>query len=158
MIKAIITDFSRVLLFPIDDSYAGGLNKLNNKLLAENPHYNFWEYFKINQELLDYYRELNDEIPVFVFTSESIQEHPAVRQEIDSVFSGILSALDFGLQKSDSNVYRAVANRLQLPSSEILFIDDNAINATQAMAAGMQALRYESNQQTIDQVNAVLQK
>ncbi len=73
MIKAVVTDFSRVLLFPIDDSYIGGLNALNNKLLAENPQYSFWEYFRVNKELLDYYRELNSQVPVFVFTTETIQ-------------------------------------------------------------------------------------
>jgi len=156
MIQAIVTDLSRVLLFPKDDAYTDGLNELNNKLLVKNPDYNFWDYFKMNQKLLDYYRQLNTQVPTFVFTSETIQEHPAVKQEIDDTFSEVLSALDFGLQKSDPRVYTAIATHLQTPAGEILFIDDSDGNITQARIAGMQALRFESNQQTIAYINTAL--
>ncbi len=80
MIKAIITDFSRVLLFPADSNYTGGLNKLNNNQLKENPNYSFLDFFVINKKLLKYYSELNKTVPVHVFTSETIQDHPSIKK------------------------------------------------------------------------------
>ena len=45
MVKAVVTDFSKVLLFAKDSSYADGLNALNKQLLARNPSYDFFDCF-----------------------------------------------------------------------------------------------------------------
>jgi hypothetical protein len=80
MIRAIITDFSRVLLFPTDSNYTGGLNELNNNQFKENPNYSFLDFFTINNELLKYYSDLNKIVPVYIFTSETIQDHPSIKK------------------------------------------------------------------------------
>ncbi|HMT19362.1 MAG TPA: hypothetical protein PKD15_04965, partial [Candidatus Saccharibacteria bacterium] len=96
-IVAIITDFSRVLLFPTDNNYAGSLNELNNRLMKDDPDYTFLDYFSLNKELLAFYRELQTELPVFIFTSDSIQEHPAIKEGLAQTFRGVFSAKELNV-------------------------------------------------------------
>jgi hypothetical protein len=72
MVKVIISDFSRVLLFPVDKGYLGSLNSLNNELLKSDSNYDFTHHFTLNIELLCYYQTLG--MPVYIFTSVRIQE------------------------------------------------------------------------------------
>lgn len=143
MIKVVITDFSRVLLFPIDTNYSDGLNALNNKLLKSDPDYDFYEHFKLNEELLSYYKRLN--LPVYIFTSETIQEHPAIKSRLLEAFSGIFSAKYLEVSKVDKDAYLAIANELDVPVREILYIDDNHDNIKAARNAGCETVLYTSN-------------
>ena len=53
MIKVILSDFARVILFPKDKSYPGRLDELQAKLNNQSEGHNFFDYFELNQELLD---------------------------------------------------------------------------------------------------------
>lgn len=149
MIKAIITDFSRVLLFPVDTNYTGGLNELNNKLLEENSQYNFLDSFILNSELLSYYSELNKTIPVYVFTSETIQDHPSIKEKIESSTSDVLSALKLNIHKSEPSAYEKVLRMLSLKPEEVVYIDDKQENLDVAKQVGTRTILYVDNQATI---------
>lgn len=73
MIKAIVSDFSRVLLFPKDKTYQDSLNILH-KELSQKPNYNVLDYFELNIKLLDFYKSLKDKTPVYIFSSDAIQD------------------------------------------------------------------------------------
>ncbi len=120
MIKSVVTDFSKVLLFAKDPNYSGGLNALNNKLLSEDPNYSFGDYFTLNDELLEYYSRLNSKVPVYVFTSETIQDHPAIKTKIKNAFSGVMSAKKLHLSKSDSDAYQSIADQVHCLPGEVL--------------------------------------
>ena len=150
MIKIVITDFSRVLLFPVDESYKGGLNVLNNQLLKSDPDYDFYKHFKINEELLHYYASLD--LPVYIFTSETIQEHPAAKERLGSIFSGVFSAKNLSLSKVDKSAYWAIVGELNVQPEEILYIDDNIDNVQAAQAAGCETILYVSNGDVINKI------
>jgi len=84
MIKAIVSDFSRVLLFPKDKSYQGSLNALH-KELSEKPSYNALDFFELNVGLLDFYKSLKDRIPVYIFTSDVIQDYCIIIPTLHSI-------------------------------------------------------------------------
>ena len=151
MMKAVITDFSRVLLFPKDDTFKSGLNALNNQLLDKNPDYDFWQYFKVNNELLNYYKSLN--IPVYIFTSETIQDHPAVKNLFGSIFKDVFSAKKLGLNKKEARTYKHLAKILDHTPSEIFYIDDNHDNFTAAKKAGCKAILLKSNDDVVGKLN-----
>jgi HAD superfamily hydrolase (TIGR01509 family) len=150
MVQAIVTDFSRVLLFPVDKTYQGGLNPLNNRLLAEDPDYDFWQYFKLNKELLEYYKSLD--LPVYIFTSETIQNHPAVKDMLSGFFKGVISAKNLGAQKTDSAAYSSIAKELEVQAEDLLYIDDKQENIDAAQSAGCKTVLYKSNEETIDEI------
>ncbi len=149
MIKIAVTDFSRVLLHPKDKKYQSGLNALNNSLLRRNPHYPFFNYFVLNDELLSFYKRVNSRIPVYVFTTETIQDHPSIKSLIENSITGVLSAQKLGIDKTDSQAYVKIANIINCRPDEVLYIDDKTANTLAASKAGMEVLVYKSNQEVI---------
>lgn len=144
MIKALLFDFSRTLLFPKDKTYTGGLNDLHKKI-QENPNYNFLESFELNKELLDYLETIKNKFGLHIFTSESIQEDPAIKDDLAKIFTKIFSAKEIGLSKKDPKAYQFIAKELNLNTDEILFIDDSSENLESAKTAGLQTLQYKDN-------------
>lgn len=155
MIKAVVSDFSRVLLFPADNNYTGGLNELNNNLIKENPNYSFLDFFTINKELLTFYSELNKTIPVHIFTSETIQEHPFIKKMIEDSTTSVLSASTLGIHKSESSSYKKILSTLKLKPSEVVYIDDKSSNVDVARQIGIKTIIYKNNLSTIAKLQAI---
>ena len=155
MIKAFVSDFSRVLLSPKDDHYIGGLNALHKKLSASGD-YDFWSYFRLNQDLLIFYKTLGERLDVYIFTSELIQEHPVLQPELVGVFRDIFSAIRLGLKKIDPQAYFVIAKKVGLPPEEILYIDDKQENLEAAKEAGMAVILFESNSQAKEAITQAL--
>ncbi|MDO8509825.1 MAG: HAD-IA family hydrolase, partial [bacterium] len=86
-------------------------------------------------------------INVFVFTSEYIQEHPALQPKMEGIFKGVFSAARLGLKKTDVETYKIIANKIDLKPEEILYIDDKQANLDAAKEAGLAVIHYESNKQ-----------
>lgn len=149
MITTVVSDFSRVLLFPKDETYTGGLNALNNKLLQEfGELYKFLDYFKINEELLDVYKELREKFPIYIFTTDVIQNRPEVRTILDPIVTGIFSAKDFNLNKKAPESYTFIAQKIMRVPEQIVYIDDTIANLDAAKKAGMHVLKYENTLDT----------
>lgn len=151
MVKAFLSDFSRVLLSPKDDTYTEGLNALHKKLSAGGA-YVFWEYFKLNQDLLAYYKNLAERIPVYMFTTEYIQEHPSLQLELAGVFKKTFSGARLGLNKIDPKSYSFIAKEIGFQPEEILYIDDKQANLDAAHKAGMVVINYENNNQAMEDI------
>lgn len=145
MIKALITDFSGVLLFPTDDSYSGGLNDLHEKL-SELADYDFWKHFRLNEDLLSFLRTLGEKVNLYVFTTGRIQDHPVLQPKLNGVFKKIFSGGDLGLKKTDPKSYEALAREIHLKPEEILYIDDKQENLDAAKKAGFGVVHFESNE------------
>jgi FMN phosphatase YigB (HAD superfamily) len=156
VIRAIVSDFSRVLLFPVDDSYQGGLNALNDRLLSENNMYDFWQFFKLNQELLDNYVSLR--LPVYIFTSDKVQDHPAVKQKLSQSLEGVISAKQLNVKKTNSEAYMSVARQLGYRPDELLYVDDQQNNLDAARKAGLAVILHRSNKQTLSELTMQLGK
>lgn len=154
MIKAMLFDFSRTLLFPKDKTYTGGLNDLYKKI-SENQNYNFLEYFELNTELLDYLETIKNKFGLHIFTSESIQNDPAIKNNLTNIFTKIFSAKQMGLSKKDPKAYEFISRKLNLNPNEILFVDDSSENLELAKTAGLQTLQYKDNS-TINELNTLV--
>lgn len=148
MMKAILSDFSRVLLFPLDESYSGGLNALHAELLKGGD-YDFWQHFKINDELLAVYREYQKSVEVAILTEGHIQDYPPVKERLADIFNHIFSAADLGLKKDDLQIYALVAEKLGFSPNEILYIDDKQANIDAATRAGMNTLLFMTTKEAI---------
>ncbi len=157
MIKAVITDLSRVLLFPKDKTYNGGLNSLNNSLLEKNREYRFQDYFELNEELIDYYSFLNKTVPLHIFTSETIQDNPSIKNHIDECSTSVISALKLGVHKSEQLAYEKMLKLLTLTPHEVAYVDDMQANLDAASRVGINVVLHTSNRDTIDQLNKLIE-
>jgi len=151
MIKYIISDFSKVLLFPKNKNYAGKLNDLHKKNL-ESGDYDFWKVFELDQALFDYYKTLSNNYELFIFTSEHIQDYPPARQVLDTVFRKIFIALEMNVKKDDPKAYKRLSELLKCSPNEVIYIDDSQENVSAANEAGMNAIIHKSTKTTISEI------
>lgn len=156
MVKALISDLSRVLLFPKDPLYQESLNQLYKKHKDEK-NFSFFNYFYLNQELLDYLATKN-QIELAIFTSDTIQEASELNPLLVQVFSHIFSAAKFGFNKQDPEAYLKLCELLKLEVHEVVYVDDVAENVEAAERAGLTTLHYQNNQSTIQELESLLSR
>ncbi len=155
MIKAILSDFSRTLLFPKDENYTGKLNALHENL-KDSPNYNIWEHYKLNQGLLEFYKQISSSVDVYIFTTKYIQEWPPLKEKLSSAVSGTFIASQLNVKKDDSESYKLVAEKVGYNVEEIIFIDDAQENINAARKAGMVTIKFNSNKQVVEDVRKAL--
>lgn len=151
MIKAIVSDFSRVVLFPKDKKYAGTLNQLHKDLSLQS-NYKPLDYFDLNNELLDYYRSLKDKLKLYIFTSDVIQEAPEFQPFLQPIFNRVFSASKMNTNKKDPEAYKKIIADLNLLPTDILYIDDNTENINAAANTGLHTILYQNNQQLFREI------
>ena len=148
MITTLIFDFSRVILFPRDKKYLGGLNKLHDELSAKAG-YNFLDYFELNDRLLALLEKMKERYDLYVFTTGHIQNVPEVKKRISRIFKEIYSVEQIPFDKKDPRGYSFVAEKLHHAPHEILYIDDTIQNITVAKLAGFHTLVFKNNDQLL---------
>ncbi len=144
MITTLITDFSRVLLFPKGTEKVSSLNDLHDSL---PDGYNAWNYFELNSKLLDFYASLP--LKKYIFTSRIVQEHPDIAPLLSNIFDDVISAKTLGVKKSVPEAYMKLIEHIHTSSDEILYIDDNKDNIIAASKVGLKTIIYENNEQAI---------
>lgn len=143
MINTILSDFSWVIVLPKDKNYKGALNHLHFKLSEEIGDYDFYDYFKFNEEPLDFYKSLKGKHSLNIFTTGVLQNHPQAKQKLEPIFDNIFSAYDNELDKTNPDSYLSIAKKLGKRPSEILFIDDKEEFIKAAKKADLGTLLYK---------------
>ena len=155
MIKVLLFDLSRVLLFSKDSNYKGDLNPLHKELSLRKS-YNFLDYFELNEELLKFLVGLKDKYKLYIFTSGTIQNAPEIKGRLDEVFYGIYSSENIGFSKKDPKAYEYIAQELRIRPQEILFVDNREENLEVAKSVGYCVLQYQTNEKIIEEINKLL--
>jgi epoxide hydrolase-like predicted phosphatase len=81
----------------------------------------------------------------------------AMIPEIETLFEVIVDSGFVGTRKPEPEIYAIVLDRLGLPGSECLFIDDLEVNCAAAAEAGMQPIHFRDNDQAIAEIRAALE-
>ncbi|MBP9781923.1 HAD-IA family hydrolase [Candidatus Woesebacteria bacterium] len=153
MIKVLLFDLSNTVLFAKDKKYVGGLNALHNELQATIPNFVFLDHFELDLSLLSVLQSLQSSYVISLFTSETIQDAPAIKPTLETVFNPIISAKMIGYHKTDPQAYVYIARSLQVKPIEIFFVDDSVKNTQAAAQAGCKTHQY----QNVESLNEVLQ-
>lgn len=156
MIQTILSDFSYVILYPKDKNYQGTLNGLYKELLSKNKPFNFFDYFVLDEGVLDLYSELKKKYTVNMFTSGYIQNAPEVKAHIEDIFENVYSAEELGLRKKEPNSYNTIAGKLNQSTNSILFIDDQGENIAAAYKAGMSTILFSDFKEFRTRIKEVL--
>ena len=155
MIKVLLFDLSRTLLFPRDPSYKGELNPLHAQL-NKTPGYDFNRHFYLNSELLEFLMGLKPRFRLCIFTSGVIQNAKAIKSRLRKVFDTIFSAEELRVTKKNPCSYVLIAKILHVQLSEILYFDDSQVNVRAALQAGLQGSRYRTNSEVIAHISGPL--
>ena len=155
MIKAIISDFSRVLIFAKDKNFTGKLNDLHEEVSKEEG-YDVWNYFYLNEELLDFYKELSGKFGMYIFTTRYLQEQPSLKEKLQTVFKDVFIGKTLGLSKQESGSYKKIIEKIGLPAGDILYIDDKDYNIKAAREAGLRVIQYISTENLKEEIKQYL--
>jgi epoxide hydrolase-like predicted phosphatase len=71
-------------------------------------------------------------------------------------FDVIIASAEVGLMKPDPGIYQLALERLGIPASEAVFVDDMPANVDAARAVGMHALRFQHTAQTLSELHQLL--
>lgn len=156
MIKAIISDFSRVLLFPRELEYKGSLNERHRNLQETVEKYNVLDHFLLNKTLLDFYESLKGIVELHILTTENIQDEPSIRSVTSPIFKSVISSKKEGFLKSDPETYKIVCAKLHLLPEEVIYVDDLQVNITAAKTAGLSGILFTDNESVISEVTRLL--
>jgi FMN phosphatase YigB (HAD superfamily) len=151
MIKAVVFDFSRVLLFPNDLAYVGSLNELH-RALREQEGYELLSHFSLNTVMLHYLSTIGQVCDLYIFTSDSIQDDPSLESYLRPVFKAVFSAKKLGIKKNSPDAYVKLAGEMGVDTQEVLFVDDTPENVHAAEAAGMNTIRYMDSVQCMEEI------
>jgi len=154
-ITTLVFDFSWVLMFPKDPEYHGKVNELHFKL-NKSPDYQFFDHFRLNQELFDYLKKLKNGFSINMFTAGVVQDLPTVREKLDPVFEKIYSKRGIEIEKTDPKAYKFIAKDLGKEVGEILFIDDTEKNVEAAKEAGLKTMVFESNKKLFIELDKLI--
>jgi hypothetical protein len=84
--KALVMDFSPVLMFAKSPDVPS-LNA-HHKQLSAQPGYQLYDHFVLNTELLDYLARLSAQVPIYIFTTGALHEHPLVKPHLARAITG----------------------------------------------------------------------
>ena len=152
----LISDLSNTLILAKDKTHKGSLNALHQELLADDEEYHFWDYFDINKELLKLYIKLTNSMHMYILTTGHIQEHPALKNIFDPIFSQIFVSSDMNLNKSEVLIYKTLASKLKTNPNNIIYIDDSYKNIQAAKLAHFHAIQHNSQTQSIKEIKALV--
>lgn len=151
MIKALVSDLSRVLIFPKEE-HPESLNELYQDRTAGGEKFN--EIFSFNTPLLGIYTAISHDTPVYVYTSGI---YIPTDEQVQTVLSGFATKVfvgdDVPHKKSQPQAYAFLAETLEIKPEELVFVDDSAKNIAAADSAGYQTIHYQDP----DQVKQKLQ-
>ena len=126
------------------------------------PQY-YFEHLQPNEEMIAFVRGLRvDRGMRSALLTNNIREwEPKWRPmipEIDEVFEVVVDSAFVGMRKPDPEIYQLTVERLGdgIAASDCVFIDDIEVNCDTARDLGMHAVRFESTEQAIADVEALL--
>ncbi len=146
MIKALVFDFARVLLFPRNRGYIGTLTNLYHKMAGE-PDSTFSTYYQFNQELLDFLAKIKATYPLYLFTTGTTYKAPEAQRLLKNVFIKMYSVGELGLNKDDPSAFECIASDIGVKPIEILYVDDKPSYVKTATRARFVGVVYSSNEQ-----------
>lgn len=111
-----------------------------------------------NDQLLSYAETLRRQYKIGLISNigADMMDGFFAADERKKLFDTVVLSGEVGFAKPSQEIYEYAARKLQLATSDCVFIDDLEENCDGARAAGMQAIRYKTFAQTKDELDQLL--
>lgn len=115
-------------------------------------HYWFTKESKVNQKLLDKLDEIN--APKYLATDNEKYKCDYIWNELKfkDHFTHLFASSNIFIRKSNPEFFRTVAEILAVPTSDIIFFDDDMANVTSAKEAGVECYFFTSNEDLLSKL------
>ena len=118
----------------------------------------FWSGDQVDPRLVEYIRQLRPTYRTALLSNA----WPTARQLIEDewrfadIFDIVILSAEVGLVKPDPAIYQLALERLGVAPGAAVFIDDFVENVEGAGAVGLHAIHFQSTEQTIEALQALL--
>jgi putative hydrolase of the HAD superfamily len=121
----------------------------------------YFDLLEPNREMIEFIRELRGRgLRAALLTNNVREWEPLWRAklpEVDELFEVVVDSAFVGLRKPDPAIYALTLDRLGgVRPEECVFVDDLDVNCDTARALGMAAVRFESAEQAIPEIESAL--
>jgi putative hydrolase of the HAD superfamily len=121
----------------------------------------YFDLLEPNREMIEFIRELRGRgLRAALLTNNVREWEPLWRAklpELDELFEVVVDSAFVGLRKPDPAIYALTLDRLGgVRPEECVFVDDLDVNCDTARALGMAAVRFESAEQAIPEIESAL--
>jgi putative hydrolase of the HAD superfamily len=119
----------------------------------------FFEALDPNEPMIDLMRECKASGRRMAMLTNNVQEwEPLWRTmlPVDEIFETVIDSGFVGYRKPERQIYEITLERIGLPASACLFVDDMEINCEAARELGFTAVQYREPDQAIAEVRAAL--
>jgi putative hydrolase of the HAD superfamily len=114
----------------------------------------------LNSVLIDLIKQhqQNYKIGILSNAMSNLRELMTDSWKIIDLFDEIVNSSEEGFMKPDPRIYNLALDKLGVLPNEAIFIDDMPENITAANELGINGIRFESNPQTINEINELLKE
>ena len=84
------------------------------------------------------------------------EDHDERMSPLRSEFDAFVESCKVRMRKPDPRIYALICSRLNVPSEEMVFLDDADVCVTGARDAGIHAIHYQDNAQAIAEIEELL--
>ena len=119
----------------------------------------YFEALDPNDEMVELMRGLRERGYRMALLTNNVREwEPLWRSllPVDEIFELIVDSAYVGMRKPERGIYELTLEKLGLPGEACAFIDDLEINCDAACEHGIKPIRFESTEQVIRDLDALL--
>ncbi len=120
----------------------------------------FWAGDEVDFALVEYIRELRKRYTSALLSNafDTLRITLTEEWKIDDAFDTMIISGEEGIMKPDARIYEIALERVSVAPKEAVFIDDFAHNIEGARAVGMQGIQFLSVEQTLNDLEELLNK
>jgi putative hydrolase of the HAD superfamily len=119
-----------------------------------------WDWYcgELDDDLMTYIRSLHGRVRLAILSNSGPGARRVEQDRYDfaALFDPIVYSHEVGLMKPDARVFALTADRLGLPSSVLVHVDDLPANVDGARAAGLQAVLHTDTARTITELDRLI--
>jgi epoxide hydrolase-like predicted phosphatase len=114
----------------------------------------------LNLELAEFFRNLRPRYKTAILSNSFVgaREREQSAYHFDEMCDFIIYSHEVGMSKPDPRIYQLTCQRLGLHPSEVIFVDDREAAITAACELGIHGVLFIDNNQTIADIQALLQE
>jgi epoxide hydrolase-like predicted phosphatase len=115
---------------------------------------------RLDDALVDYVRELHKKYRTALLSNawDDLRQVIAESWHIEDAFDVLIISSEVGMVKPDPRIFHFALDRLRVAAEEVIFVDDFQCNVEAAQSVGIQAIRFQTDQQVRNDLEKLLDR
>ncbi len=119
----------------------------------------YFEHLHPNARMIDYMRELRGRGYKLAICTNNVREWEQLwraKLPVDEIFDVVVDSGFVGIRKPDREIYELTLDRLGVPASVALLVDDIEVNCIAARELGLDAVWFRETESAIAEIEAAI--